>query len=318
MNKHMLTLLCMLIVSALIVAGLGAYLKFEILGPMSLYQDKSIIELPFLMLADDGLAYSVSAYAQMAEEPSEEPTEAPSEPNGAVLLSQTQTVPAEPEITETEPPATEPIQEETEPPVTEPAYTPVEDEWFDDVLFIGNSLTVGLRDYARLGNAEYYCNVGMTVFNVFDSWAQDKGFRQMQLKTLLQIKTYGKIYIHLGTNETGYPLEGFIQRYQELVDMVRQYQPDAVIILQGIMTVGHAKADKVYYMTPQRIFEMNDQIEAMAEGDKMRYIDVNEWIADEEGFLPDDWSGDGCHPYGKGYGEWAQWIRDNAGTLGIQ
>ena len=32
----------------------------------------------------------------------------------------------------------------------------VDDDWFDDAVFIGDSRTVGLRDYGGLDNATFY------------------------------------------------------------------------------------------------------------------------------------------------------------------
>ena len=34
--------------------------------------------------------------------------------------------------------------------------------YFNDALFIGDSRTVGLRDYGSLGNSDFFCDVGLT------------------------------------------------------------------------------------------------------------------------------------------------------------
>lgn len=193
----------------------------------------------------------------------------------------------------------------------------VDPSWFDDVLFIGDSRTVGLRDYARSGNAEYFCSVGMSVFNFKSRTASDKNFSDQKLEKLLSSKTYGKIFISLGINECGYPLETLMNAYTDLVDMVRSNQPDAKIIIQGIMSVSKSYSKNGASFTPSNINKINNELQGLCDGSTIFYIDVNEFFADEEGYLIKEVSGDGCHPNGKYYGVWANWIAYAVGQLGI-
>lgn len=305
MKKYLFSLCTMLVISSLLVAGAGAYVKYEILAPYGLYQDKSVMELPFLMATDNALTYMLRQHSTPTE-----PTEPPAttEP----------TLPPETVATEPVTEPTEPIEETTvptEPP--EPEVILVEESWFDDALFIGNSLGVGLRDYASLGDADYFTVIGMTVFNVRDNWTHVNGVGQTNLERLLSRRTYGKIYIHLGTNECGYPVESVASAYGEMIDFIRQYQPDAAIVIQATMTFGRLKARDYRYMVPETIRILNEHLKPLAEGENIYFIDFNPQVADEEGYLPDEFSGDGCHPTVDGYRQWSQWILDTAGMLGI-
>ena len=67
----------------------------------------------------------------------------------------------------------------------------------------------------------------------------------------------------------------------------------------------------------ENVNALNARIEALAVDDHFRFIDVNEWLGDEEGYLRSEMTFDGCHLYGSGYEEWAQWLLENAGWLGI-
>ncbi len=232
----------------------------------------------------------------------------------------------------TQPPETTLPPETTVPPTTAeptiPGPTPhdpnadfsvgaVDPSWFDDALFIGDSRTVGLRDYARSGKAEYFCSVGMSVFNFKSRTASDKNFSDQKLEKLLSSKTYGKIFISLGINECGYPLETLMNAYTDLVEMVRSHQPDAKIIIQGIMSVSKSYSKNGASFTPSNINKINDAIMGLCDGSTIFYINVNEYFADEEGYLLKEVSGDGCHPNGKYYGVWANWIAYAVGQLGI-
>lgn len=307
MKKHLLTLTCMLLISSLLMAGLGAYLKYEVLKPLGLYQDRNIIELPFQLLTDSAMRYTIQAEAEAELAPPTEATEPPTEPSTEP--------PTEPPTEEATEAATEPT--ETEPPVTEPVVIQVDESWFDDVLFIGDSRTVGLRDYARLGEAEYFASIGMSVFDVFDVWAEDRPFGTKKLDYVLENRSYGKIIIALGLNDCGEGQELIMEHFQKLIDYVHEKQPEAKIILHGIITVGRRKAQEAWYFGIDNLYQLNEGMKLLADGETVFYMDANEWVADEEGYLPDEWSGDGCHPYATGYKDWSLWILDNVGTLGI-
>lgn len=318
MKKKYTALLWMLIVTAVLIAALGAYLKWAVLGPLGLYEEESIIAVPFLLAADEQTQYTLQNL-QKQDEPVIEakPGEtSPAETDESAGETQEDDKTVLPEETQS---VTEPPVEETEPEV-EPTYEPIEidESWFDDVLFIGESRTQGLSAFGRLGDAHYFCEVGMTVYNVQGVRKGGSNFLKSNLAGLFERYDYGKIYIHLGINEIMGDREQMLAKYQELIDMIREKEPDAVIILQGIMTVTRDKAASEEYFSLESIYSLNEAIKAMAVGENMRYLDVNEWIADEEGYLPDDISQDGCHLYGTGYKAWAQWYMDTAATLGIE
>jgi lysophospholipase L1-like esterase len=195
----------------------------------------------------------------------------------------------------------------------------VSDAWFNDVLFIGDSRTVGLRDYARSGNAEYFCSVGLTVFSVLkdDTKASDKNFSKQTLESLLSSKSYGKIFISLGINECGYSTSSLINAYSKLINRVRELQPNAKIILQGIITVTKKYAGSRDYFKPNHINAINERIKGLSNGSTIFYIDANPYFTDSDGYLYTDVTGDGCHFTGKYYREWAKWISFAAGKLGI-
>lgn len=298
MKKFTITLAGLLLIATVLFAALGAYLKYDVLAPFDLYQDKSIIEVPFLLLGDESAQYTLLYAAQKEQEPPE------TEPLG------------------TEPPeaVTDPVEEtqipETEPPETEPVVLDIEERWFDDALFIGDSRTTGLRDIARLGEAHYFCDLNMTVFKVMNYSVYDKGFGRKHLDEVLEKYTYGKIFIHLGLNECANDHDMIIEKYQELIDLIREKQPDAVIVLQSIMTVSDAKASDPKF-SMENIQGLNERIQELAEANGLLYQDTNEWAADEDGYLREEIRMDGAHPTGVGYREWAQWILEQARYMGI-
>lgn len=308
MKNRIPALLWMVAVTAVLIAALGAWLKYGVLRPLELYQDEPVMAVPFLLMANEEDHYILQKLHQ-----EETPETVPEE-----------TQPPVTEVPETQPPTQAPTEAPTEPPTeapTEPTETEpvvIEESWFDDALFIGDSRTQGLSMYARLGQAQYFCEVGMTVYNVQSSRCSDEDYGKTYLSDLLSENSYGKVYINLGLNEIGHNREKTLEKYQELIDLIQEKQPDATIVLQGIMTLGRKKAASQDYFSLDSIHLLNQDIQNLADAENLFYIDVNEWIADEEGYLPDELSGDGCHLYGSEYDDWARWIMDNAATLEIQ
>ena len=238
----------------------------------------------------------------------EETTEAPTEPATAPVDTQETTA-----APETDPPATDPVV--TDPPYTEPidVYPVVPDpivgtEYFDNALFIGDSRMCGMRDYARLGQADYFCDVGLSIFSMWYTECGDYDRFPEYLEELLTREKYGKIYVALGINECGYAVSHFQSEYQNMVARLRQLQPDAVIVLQGIMTVTRGYAYDRYYFQPDHIGMLNNFISSLADWNKVFYIDPNPVFADSEGYLLTSISRDGCHLYAGDHWLWAQWI----------
>ncbi len=361
MKNRYLALLCAIVITLILVTGIGIYLKFIVLLPLGLGQEDLAVALPFRMLADEGLRYSVrlamnttdpppaeSTAAPTTEETSEATTEATTQattestaaPTTEPTAAPTTEPTAEPTTEPTAAPITEPTTEATAAPTTPPSSAPTQppvtgetwrfiepqidfaangkgDAWFDDVLFVGDSRVVGFRDYARTGGAEYFCNVGMSVFQVMAGiQCADQGFEAQSLETLLSHRRYGKIIISLGINECGYPLSSFRSAYGELLQTVKTLQPGATIILQGILGVTRNYAGDRSYFYPENLSKFNEVIKSMT-GNGVYYIDPNTLFSDPDGYLYTSISGDGCHPTGKYYRMWADWISYAIAQLGI-
>ena len=288
MKKRKYWLWNALLASSIVVLCGGCCLKYLVLNPGGMYGDKNLVEVAMMYLHDPELRRTVHG----GETP-------------VVILTPPDTAP----VTEpnSQPPAVSVID----------TVTAMDDAWFDDALFIGDSRTVGLRDVARSGKADYFCTVGMTVFQAMEARVSDEGFREQTLTELLSRKTYGKIIITLGINECGYSLNSLIEAYQTLLDQIRAAQPGAKIILQSIMMVGRKKAAEASHFQLSNLRRINEEIAGLADGEGIFFIDANEAFTDEEGYLPEEMSADGCHLYGKYVVQWETWIRRAVTKLGI-
>ncbi|MBE5962214.1 MAG: hypothetical protein E7256_12690 [Lachnospiraceae bacterium] len=190
----------------------------------------------------------------------------------------------------------------------------VEESYFDNTLFIGDSRTLGLSQFARLGKADYFSDAGMTVFSLFKAKVSDRNFSLTDLRTLLSSHRYERIYLMLGINEIGYPMEGIKKQYKKVLEEIQSLQPDAEIILEANMNVARKKEKANKNFAVENINTLNQIIASFADQKHIYYIDINESdeFVDEQGYLKDEVSTDGVHPNVSYYQSWAQWLCENA------
>lgn len=300
-------LLVMLIVTAVLIVALGGWLKYVFLAPFNLYSEDPIVAVPFLLLADEPAKARIRETLN-ATEPEEVPTQAPTE-------APTEEVTQAPTEVATEAATETPTEAPTEPP-TEPIV--IDESWFDDVLFIGDSRTKSLYNTMPLGKAHYFCDHGLSIFDVRFKKCHSKDFYSSRLDELLEANPYGKVYVMLGINGIQMPQDEIIAEYVKLIELIQEKRPDAAIVLNSIMTVGRDKATYSQYFSLENIYSLNERMSELADNEKIFYIDINEFVADEEGYLPDDMSNDGVHLTADMYRSWAQWLMDSAATLGIR
>ncbi len=211
-----------------------------------------------------------------------------------------------PPETTVKPPETTRLPETTKPPVSD-------EEYFSDVLFLGDSRTVGFALYARIPGATYFARTSMNVSNVFDKKpSETSDTSSYDLAGLLSEKKFGKIYILLGINEIGYSYSWIVDNYSKTIEYIRMYQPDAKIIIQSNMHVTKKKSDaNPNTFSNARIDELNSRLSKLADGKNIFYLGFEEIFDGPDGAMSPDYSGDGVHLYAKCYKLWRDWIKEN-------
>lgn len=190
-------------------------------------------------------------------------------------------------------------------PEPDPRFTQVDASYFDDAVFIGDSHTDGFMDYAGLPNADYLCRTGLTVWSA----AEDAEFPGGQtLAQALSGKHYGKVYMMLGINELGTgSAESWAAQYKVLLDQVRSLQPDAIVFLQAIFHTTQEKSDSTFY-TNSTINARNTELQKLADGVNVFFVDCNPVFDDSSGALRADYSGDGVHVKAAYYPLWRDYL----------
>ena len=174
----------------------------------------------------------------------------------------------------------------------------VEDSYFDDAVFVGDSLTHGMRAYKnRLGRS--YGVVGISVSDALwrDRYTLDNG----SLGTAVDAATQGnpgKIYLMFGTNGVNYMSDytPIIEDYTILIQHIRQKCPNAAIYVQSIPPVTQGYSIAYPRLKPKYIQAYNQMLLKMTEEQNCYFLDSNSVLSTESGHLPQMYTSDsGLH-----------------------
>lgn len=211
-----------------------------------------------------------------------------------------------------EPQPTEPSEELPK----EVVYHMVDDSYFDDAVFIGDSRTVGMYEYGGLEETStFYASTGLTIYKMFDSKivAVPGQKKKITVEEALSEKQFAKIYLMIGINEMGTgTVESFMKAYGEAVQHLQQLQPDAVIYLQAIMKVTTERSGQGDYITNEGIEARNEEIAKLADDEKIYYLDVNPLICDETGGMVASYTYDGVHLKAQYIPIWLDFLKEHA------
>ena len=194
-------------------------------------------------------------------------------------------------------------------------FTEVDDDYFCDACFIGDSRTVGLSEYCEPldTRATFYAKVSLTIYDVFKKEYIKTDEGKIGLEEALSRNQYGKVYIMLGLNEIGTgDREYFKSAYAEVINKIRELQPDAIIYIQGIMHVTAAKSNVDKHFNNEKINARNEAIAELADNQTIFYIDMNEAVDDENGDLEAGLSFDDIHIKASSYERWHEFLLHNA------
>lgn len=177
-------------------------------------------------------------------------------------------------------------------------YTPVHGiddinvSFFDNTAFLGDAVADSINMYGLIPQASFYTSVRLDLDNVYNTAV---GYGTVPAADALKSTKFSKIFISFGSGELGLAdPQSFRARYEELVEKVKTYQPNAQIYVIGIPPSSKTASDAALYgATVQNITDYNRQIEIVAEDNKVFYVDSVMALANSNRYLPDGVSHDG-------------------------
>ena len=228
----------------------------------------------FIFLAPEGGSEELSA-APHAPVPTPTRTETAAEP--------TPEPPPEP----TPEPAAEPTPEPAPEPT--PDMSPLPPEFFDDAVFVGDSITNELKVYTythdELGAPQFITQDSCSVRNLaeYGTLISYKG-KKTSLPDAIADCGAKRVFIMLGINDIGViSIDRAMEDWGKFVGMIREKSPDIEIYIQSCTPMyGTSQNGK---MTNARIDEYNARLKDFAAENGCCYVEIGAYFKDENGNL---------------------------------
>ncbi|MCR4741041.1 MAG: hypothetical protein K5886_12385 [Lachnospiraceae bacterium] len=190
-------------------------------------------------------------------------------------------------------------------------FTTVDESYFADALFIGDSRLQGFGMYSGL-EATYYCVTSFQLYNYKTMKVVQTPSGKVPIFDALEYDKYTKIYIKVGLNEMGGGTETFLNTYSELIDRLREYEPRAVIYVHAVLPVTAAKSSSDKTHNNPNIYALNERLKSFAIEKKAYYIDISPAVSLGDGSLMPEMTSDGIHLKAGYMDTWKEYLKNHA------
>lgn len=173
----------------------------------------------------------------------------------------------------------------------------VDDSFFADAAFFGNSLMEGLGGYGGLESGSFFGHARTALYNMDTekSTVLDGGGTGTLYEAMTQ-RQYGKIYVLLGINEIGWEADFFADRFGMFLERLQRDEPEAEIYIMSLSPVTSEVSGTHEYFNMDRVRAYNGALLALAEETGCWYLDLCQALAGEDGYLPpESAAADGIH-----------------------
>ncbi len=186
--------------------------------------------------------------------------------------------------------------------------------YFDDAVFIGDSITTGIKLYDVMSNATVLASTGIGLENITTKQAIKSGEKSLTvLQALAQTKAK-KVYIMLGANSILGNHDALISLYGSLIDEVRKNAPESIIYVQSVLPINEEIFHVKYNPNTGNsdIMDFNEKLAALSAEKDAYYLDVGSVFRDEKGGMPADYTPDGMHINSAQYIMWFDYLKTHA------
>ena len=223
-------------------------------------------------------------------------------------------------------PTPEPTPEPTPTPLIYGQITPgplVPMEYFDDVLFVGDSNTHAFRRYVEgqrakhagfLGGAGFLAAGSFGLYHALNAMERDAvrpAFNRQEwlVEDFIAQHPYTKIYILLGTNDIGaYGVDRSVENYIELIRRIRLQSPKVTIFIQSVPPM--TQSSQMRSLNNANIHLFNEKMLAWSKENECYFLNIASVMQDEEGHLPMAYSRDSyVHLSAQVFSIWAEYLR---------
>ena len=177
--------------------------------------------------------------------------------------------------------------------------------WFDDAVFIGDSVSFGLQNYVIaqrkndpgfFGGAQFLTSLslgsGNALWEVSDQSVHPtyRG-EKMRLEQSVPLTGAKKVYMMLGINDIAvYGIDGAVKNYGKLMDLILENAPYVEFYIQSATPI--CRSGEVGSLTNENLVRYNAALEQLCQERSIHFVDVAQALRDANGYLPREYCSD--------------------------
>lgn len=178
-------------------------------------------------------------------------------------------------------------QDNRDPVMAPPQTARVDASFFDDAVFVGDSVTLKLSYYAassgKLGKAQFLTRGSYGVAHaVMDSMLLTYQGKDMTVEEAIKATGATKVFLMMGMNDIGlYGIDTTIENWGKMIDRIQSNCPNATVYIQSMTPIwtGGEKGD----LNNTNMDIYNEKLKAFANSKSIEFIDVAPYMKDSTG-----------------------------------
>lgn len=178
-----------------------------------------------------------------------------------------------------------------------PECEAVSDDYLNDCVFIGDSITYGLSSYGVVPSSNVLASVAMSLSKA-ETEKIDTSFGSVTVLEALAEINPKNIYIMLGSNGAAYSTPSdMYQSYQAFLNKIRIACPDARVYIISTPPVTSSKENSAESpIKNANLDELNSKLLEYANNNGVHYLDMSSALKNDLGYLPAEYAeNDGMH-----------------------
>ncbi|MDO4521864.1 MAG: GDSL-type esterase/lipase family protein [Eubacteriales bacterium] len=189
--------------------------------------------------------------------------------------------------------------------------TPIDESYFEDAVFIGDSRMEGFRNLSGITKGSFVTAVGMQLENFYTDAQIPTAKGNVLVMDALKNLNYSKIYMMIGTNELGaWDMSQVKESYRKVLADIKTAAAttDPTVYIYSVVYVEEALTDSDY-VNNTNVDTVNLEILKMCQEEGYHYINLNEVLSDGNHSLISGASSDGVHLNAKYCEDWLSYTK---------
>lgn len=246
----------------------------------------------------------VLAQDKLAQKSSETVKSSESATNKTAPITEKSTVQTETATQSTVDPAYQDI-------VVPKSATAVDDSYFNDAVFIGDSRMEGFKNQSGITEGTFLTAVGMSLDTFYDTPYIATAQGTITVLDALKKSPYKKVYMMIGTNELGtYDFNELETAYTKVLADIKAIQQNAIIYIYSVIYVEEELAE-FDYVNNKNVDTVNEKLLKICKENGYHYIDLNEVLSDGNRSLIKGATADGVHLNAEYLKIWLDYTRNH-------